>query len=296
VNAQVLSFDFATRSFAFSDDQVGVSIDRDKLYEQIAERLNQNEQGSLIMAQPSLWQPEITKAMLVQQFTMISAFSTDTTNDSNRNNNINLACQAINGTVLMPGDTFSFNSATGERTIGKGYREAGAISAGQTIDEVGGGICQVSSTLFNAVARANLEILNRSPHAWPSAYVNRGEDATVNWPNLDFRFRNNTSYPVFMIAYYRNRVCSAEIWGMSLGDGIKIDLKSEIVRTIQPPSEVNYVFNENLAPGTSRETVKARTGYVVDTYKVWYQNGREIKREKMHTSTYRAYQRTVEYH
>jgi len=296
VDAQVQSFDFAMRTFAFTDEQPGISIDRDELYGRIADSLNRREQGAHITAQLALWQPEVSKAVLAQRFTMISAFTTDTTNDSNRNNNINLACQAINGTVLMPGDTFSFNNVTGERTIGKGYREAGAISAGQTIDEVGGGICQVSSTLFNAVARADLEILSRSPHAWPSAYVNRGEDATVNWPNLDFRFRNNTPYPVFVIAYYRNRACSAEIWGMSLGDGITIDLKSEVIRTIEPSSEVDYVFNESLAPGTSKETIKARTGYVVDTYKVWYQNGREVKREKMHTSTYRAYQRRVEYH
>jgi len=117
----------------------------------------------------------------------------------------------------------------------------------------------------------------------------------VNWPNLDFTFKNNKNTPVFVITYYHERKCSAEIWGYSLGDGVTIDLKSNVVKTLQPPADTRYVVNSNMAPGSSKETIKARTGYVVDTYKVWYQNGQEMKREKMHTSTYRAYQRTIEY-
>ena len=139
---------------------------------------------------------------------MISAYTTKTTSDSNRNTNIRLACEAINGTALMPGETFSFNQTTGQRTTSKGYRSAGAIAAGQSIEEVGGGICQVSSTLFNAVARADLQIVERSPHAWPSTYVGKGEDATVNWPNLDFKFKNNTDAPIFVITYYKDRQMS----------------------------------------------------------------------------------------
>ncbi len=294
-DAQIKSFDFASRTFGFADEQVGVTIDSPALFQRIGDSLNRREQGVTITVDPVIKQPRVTKAQLAKDFRMIAAYTTDTTNDKNRNNNISLACQAINGTALLPGAVFSFNKATGQRTTDKGYREAGAIAAGQSIEEVGGGICQVSSTLFNAVARANLEIVSRSPHAWPSTYVNRGEDATVNWPNLDFQFKNNQSTPVFIITYYKDRTCSAEVWGMSLGDGVTIDLKSEVVQTISPSSEVRYVNNPNLAFGTSKETIKARTGYVVETYKVWYQNGQEIKREKMHTSTYKAYQRTVEY-
>lgn len=295
MDAQIGSFDFNTRSFVFIDEQVGVTLDTDALYEKVIASLDKWEKGATLTMDPVLTQPAVTKAQLQNSFKMVAAYTTDTTNDSNRNNNIDLACKAINGTALMPGETFSFNKATGQRTIEKGYKEAGAISAGQSIEEVGGGICQVSSTLFNAVARADLEITSRSPHAWPSTYVNRGEDATVNWPNLDFEFKNNRSTPVFVIAYYKNRKVSAEIWGLSLGDGVTIDLKSTIVKTIEPSAEVKYVNNPSLAYGTSKETVKARTGYVVDTYKVWYQNGKEVKREKLHTSTYKAYQRTVEY-
>lgn len=295
VDAVIESFDFKTRTFTFTQDQPGVTIDAEALYNELVTRLDRWEKGTTLTVSPVVTTAAITQERLSRDFKMIAAYTTDTTSDKNRNNNIDLACQAINGTTLLPGESFSFNAATGQRTTAKGYREAGAIAAGQSIEEVGGGICQVSSTLFNAVARANLEISERHPHAWPSSYVNRGEDATVNWPNLDFKFKNNTSSPIFVITYYNSRKVSAEIYGMSLGDGVTIDLQSKIVKTIEAPYEVNYVNNPNLAPGTSEETVKARTGYVVETYKVWYQNGAETKRELMHTSTYKAYQRTVEY-
>ena len=195
----------------------------------------------------------------------------------------------------MPGEVFSFNQTTGQRTEAKGYKEAIAISGGQTVPDIGGGVCQTSGTLFNAIARADLEVVYRSPHAWPSTYVTIGQDATVNWPDLDFRFRNNKDTPIFIISWYKDRKIAVEIYGLSLGDGVTIELESDVVKTIRPPSDVKYVQNTNLAAGTSKQTIEARTGYVVDTYKVWYRNGQEFKREKMYTSNYKSYQRTVEY-
>ena len=295
VDSEISTFDFNTRTFGFTDAQVGVTIDAEALYTQITDKLDKWEPNAVLTVAPVVVQPTVTKADLEKNFKMIAAYTTTTTSSKNRNTNISLACQAINGTVLMPGETFSFNKATGERTTAKGYQSAGAIAAGQSIEEVGGGICQVSSTLFNAVVRADLQITSRSPHAWPSTYVNKGEDATVNWPNLDFKFTNNNSTPIFVIAYYSERKCSAEIWGLSLGDGVTIDLESTVVKTIEPSSDAKYVQNPELPYGESKETVKARTGYVVETYKIWYVNGVETKRELLHTSTYKAYQRTIEY-
>ena len=156
-------------------------------------------------------------------------------------------------------------------------------------------MCQTSSTLFNAVARANLTIIDRDPHAWPSNYVEKGEDATVNWPNLDFRFRNDTEWPIFIVAWYKDRKVTVEIYGMSLGDGVTIDLESKTTYVKEPPSEPLYVYNPELPLGKEEVTVKARTGYTVETYKVWYRNGQEFKREKLHTSHYKMYQKTIEY-
>ena len=295
VDSEIVRFDFNTRAFTFSDDQPGVTIDGAALYDQVIGLLQQGITRQSITVSPTLTLPTVTKETLENTFKLVSAFTTKTSSDSDRNNNISIACQAINGTVLLPDQTFSFNGTVGERTTSRGYREAGAIAGGELIDEVGGGICQVSSTLFNAVARANLEVVSRSPHAWPSTYVNKGEDATVNWPNLDFKFKNNTDTPIFIITYYKDRQCTAEIWGKTLGDNVSIDLSSTTTKTIEPSTAIIYTQNPALPFGTSKETVKMRVGYVVDTYKVWYQNGTEFKRELLHTSTYRAYQKTIEY-
>ena len=295
VDSQIATFDPNTRTFTFTDDQPGVTIDSNALYNEVVAKLDQGATSATISVTAQITTPAVTKTDMMNSFKMIAAYTTNTTSDKSRNNNINLACQAINGRVLMPGEAFSFNASTGERTTDKGYQSAGAIAAGQSIEEVGGGICQVSSTLFNAVARADLEIVSRSPHAWPSTYVNYGEDATVNWPNLDFKFKNNKTTPVFVIAYYKDRKCSAEIWGLTLGTGVTIDLDSKIIKTMDPPSDVLYRQNTSLPAGASEEVVKARTGYVVETYKVWYKDGQETKRELMQTSTYKAYQRVIEY-
>ena len=295
VNAQIQSFDYNTRTFTFTESQPGVTIDQDALYQQVTQALDRWEKGVTITVPPLITEAEVTTAQMMERFTLIAAYTTKTTNESNRNTNIRLACEAINGTALMPGEEFSFNAATGQRTTAKGYKSAGAIAAGQSIEEVGGGICQVSSTLFNAAARANLAITSRSPHAWPSTYVNMGEDATVNWPNLDFKFKNNTNSPIFVITYYKDRQMSAEIWGMSLGEGVHIDLESTIVQTNYPPAEPKYVYNPEIEYGLSETTVKQRTGYVVETYKVWYKDGVETSRELMHKSTYKPYQQVIEY-
>lgn len=295
INAQILTFDYKSREFTFSDHQSGVRMDSDLLYNRIINALDQEQHGAVVTTNLTLIPPAVTKDDLSTNFNLIAAYTTKTTSDRNRNNNIALACQAINGTALLPGETFSFNQTTGQRTVEKGYKEAGAIASGQSIEEVGGGICQVSSTLFNAVARADLEIVERSPHAWPSTYVNRGEDATVNWPNLDFQFKNNTEAPVFIITYYNDRNLSAEIWGLTLGDGVSIELESKVIEKIPAPSETKYVQNTDLPYGTSQVKIKARTGYVVETYKVWYRDGQEIRRELLHTSKYKAYQQVIEY-
>ena len=295
VDSTVQKFDFNTLSFTFTDDRPGAKLDPDQLYNQVAELLDDGVTKKELRIVPEKILAEVTKTELMNRFGLISAYTTQTTNNNNRNNNIQLSAQAINGVTVLPGEIFSFNGATGERTAAKGYKEAPAIAGGQSKDEVGGGVCQTSSTLFNAVARADLEIIERNPHAWPSSYIEKGLDATVNWPGLDFKFRNNTKYPVFILAAYNKRKVTVNIYGMTLGADARIDLESELVRTIPQPEGTNYVINTELAPGESKKTVTGRKGYEVNTWKVWYQGNREIKREILFKTTYKAYQETIEY-
>ena len=295
VNAAVESFDPISKKFTFYPDESGVYIDAEQIYQTVVGFLDSGVYEQTIWVEPQIQLASVTKAELMNSFGKISSFTTQTTSSANRNTNIRLAAEAITNYTLLPGETFSFNQATGQRTAEKGYKPAAAIAGGETFDEIGGGVCQTSTTLFNAVARANLKIVDRDPHAWPSNYVDKGEDATVNWPNLDFRFKNDTDWPIFIVAWYKDRKVTVEIYGKLLEDGMTIDLVSETTYVKEPPSETLYVYNPELPMGKEEVTVKARTGYTVETYKVWYQNGREVKREKLHTSHYKMYQKTVEY-
>lgn len=290
-----LAFDAATRSFTITDEIVGLKVDEDALYHTLLELLNQKRYRESVRMEAQEVMPNITKVTIANSVTLISSYTTQTTSDKNRNNNVDLAAKAVNGAVLMPGEEFSFNQTTGQRTTEKGYLPAAAIAGGTTVDEVGGGVCQVSSTLFNAAVMADMTIISRSPHAWPSNYVDKGRDATVNWPNLDFVFRNDRNSPVYIVAYYQNRKCTVEIYGASLGYGEGRDVISQVVDVTEPPVEPIRNYNPELPYGTEKEVKKARTGYVVDTYKIYTRNGQEYKREKICSSVYRVIQQVIDY-
>jgi len=197
---------------------------------------------------------------------------------------------------VLPGETLSFNECTGQRTGAKGYREAGAIAGGVLVDDTGGGVCQTSSTLFNAVVRADLKIVKRSAHSWPSSYVEKGEDATVNYPSLDFVFKNEGEFPVFVVAWYENQTVTVEIYGQMLQNGMTIDLESDVTKTIKPSDDILYTFDDSLPVGTRQFGREKRTGYEVDTFKVYKDSaGNEIERKKLWTTTYRASQKEVLY-
>ena len=295
VNSMVASFDFNTKTFTFTEDRPGARIDPDELFNLVAAELDNGTTSKTLRVVPEKIIADVTRAELQNSFGLISTYTTETTKNENRNTNIRLSAQALNGVTVLPGEIFSFNNTTGERTAAKGYKEAAAISGGQSKDEIGGGVCQTSSTLFNAVARADLEIIERNPHAWPSSYVEKGFDATVNWPGLDFKFKNNTDWPVFIVASYSNRKVTVNLYGMSLGADVRIDLESELTDTIPQPEGTNYVLNPELAPGESKKTITGRKGYKVTTWKVRYQGNREVSREVLFKTTYQAYQETVEY-
>ncbi len=295
VDAQVATFDFSNRTFTFTQDQPGARLDQEALCQKIVDALNRGDYGAVITVQSEPLLPQVTKVELMNAFTLVSSYTTQTTADASRNNNISLAARAVNGTVVMPGETFSFNQTTGERTLEKGYLPAAAIAGGATVDEVGGGVCQVSSTLFNAAAMADLTILSRSPHTWPSNYVDKGRDATVNWPNLDFSFRNDRSTPVFIVAYYQQRTVTVEIYGAKLEGGTTVELFTRTTSTTEPPAEPLYEYNPELPFGTLQEKIKARTGYVVETYKVYKRGGAEIRRELLCVSNYPMIRQVMEY-
>ncbi len=287
LDAQISSFDFASGTFSFTEDQPGRHIDSGLLYAYLINMLDQGARSGTILLDAYGTVPRVTRSQLMSSYGLVASYMTETTNDAARNINVRLACEAVNGTTVQPGEVFSFNACTGQRTLEKGYLPAAAIAGGTTVDEVGGGVCQVSSTLFNACAMADLMILERSPHAWPSTYVDKGRDATVNWPNLDFSFRNNRDTPIFLTAIYRDRRCTVSVYGKLLPEGESIRLETRVLGETSPPEEPEYVQDPTLLPGTQQVVRKARTGYEVDTWRVYLSNGTEVRRELMCTSTYK---------
>ena len=296
-DATLDAFDPNNHTFTFTKESAGYRVDRELLHSDILAALDERAYDRVILVQGESVEPQVTLARLEGLFGKISSFTTKTTKDNDRNTNIALSAAALNGRMVLPGETLSFNDCTGQRTGEKGYREAGAIAGGVLVDDTGGGVCQTSSTLFNAVVRADLEIVTRYAHSWPSSYVNKGEDATVNWPSLDFVFRNNGQFPVFVVAWYANQEVTVEIYGQMLEDGQTIDLYSEVTQTLKPSDDILYTLDESLPAGTRKAGRQKRTGYVVDTCKVYYDaEGNELRREKLWTTTYRAQQEEILYH
>ncbi len=214
----------------------------------------------------------------------LASFTTDFSSSSaNRSDNILLASQAINNTVMMPGDVFSFNDALGERTTERGYKPAGAYAAGETVTAVGGGICQVSSTLYNTVLLSNLEIVSRRSHQMTVSYVKVGRDATVNWGTTDFKFKNNTAHPCKIVSNVAGKKITVSIVGTQTIPDMKVEILTNTVSVIEPEEKI--VEDPEKEVGYT-STKKGSNGYIVDAQRVVYSNGIEIKRENLTRSRY----------
>ena len=188
---------------------------------------------------------------------------------ANRINNIQLAASKITGIILMPGDEFSYNETVGQRTEEAGFRAAGAYSDGAVVMEVGGGICQVSSTLYAAVLRANLEIVARTCHQFIVSYLPIGIDATVSWPRPDFKFKNNSEYPIKLILTTdtENKSVKAQIWGTNLDGGY-----CEAVSGWYAINDEEYTSTQIGWGATSFRKLYDKDGNLLD--KVWEANSR----------------------
>ena len=213
------------------------------------------------------------------------------TSTANRITNVTLAAAAINGTVLNPGDEFSYNDVVGERTAAKGYKPAGAYVGGKHVDSIGGGICQVSSTIYYCTLLADLEITQRTNHGYTVAYLPLGLDATVSWPNLNFKFRNDKNFPVKIVAWVENKELYVELWGTKEND-YRVELESNIIKTV--PYETVEQVDESLAPGEKKVDNAGQTGYVSEAYKLIYDGeGNLLSRTLLSKDTYKPMTKIV---
>ena len=211
--------------------------------------------------------PKVTTNMIgTEAFPdLLSSFSTNyNARDTDRTTNLKLAANKINGTVLMPGETFSYNQVVGARTIAAGYKEAPIYVQGQVVDGLGGGICQITSTLYNAVLYANLEIVERSNHQFVPSYVTASRDATVVYGSIDFKFKNNRNYPIKLICSVANGVASFQIFGL------KTDNEYEVVIS-------------------SYETGRTSNAIYSEAYKILKQNGQVVDKQLLSRDVYKRH-------
>lgn len=224
---------------------------------------------------------------------LLSQFSTSFTSSGyNRSNNIILSSAKLNGLVLMPGEEFSYNQAVGQRTRAAGFREAGAYSNGKVVQEVGCGICQVSSTLYNAVLYANLEIVERTNHYFNPGYVKAGLDATVSWGGPDFRFRNNRNYPIRIVTDTSGKKLKVYIYGLKTDDDCTVVLDPRYISSV--PYKTTYQNDASLATGETRVVSSGSNGCKTATYKYVYdKNGTLISSECISRDTYSPHNKVV---
>jgi len=232
--------------------------------------------------------PTYTRDVVEKCNTILGTFTTEYA-DSSESRAANLAngARLINNTVVYPGEVFSAYEHLAPFTKSNGYHVAGAYSNGKVIDSVGGGACQVTTTLYNAVLYAELEVVQRHEHSMTISYVDLSRDAAIAGTYKDFKFKNNTDVPILIEAYTRGRKITFNIWGHETRDtqNRKIEFVTRVLSKTEPPADV--IEEDPTKPVTYKKvTQAAHTGYKAELYKIVYENGVEVSRTLVNRSTY----------
>ena len=276
---------------------VGVDFDIEALktaYEKAGE-------GETFSIPVTLTQPEETKQGLEAKLfrDLLGEGTTNVGGSSSRKHNVKLSAQVCNGVVLMPGEVFSYNGTTGSRSASKGYLAAPVYSGDASVDEVGGGICQTSSTIYYAVLHTNLKIVERRAHRFNTGYVPEGMDATVYYGQTDFRFENSTDYPIKIVtsSYDKGgkRKLNVKIYGTNV-DGVRVEPRSTVYETVSPTTQ--YKADESIPQGTTKVDRKQNpyTGKSAQTYRYIYdRDGNLLEKQDMGKSVYKMRPKTILY-
>lgn len=285
------AFDKESGAFSYTTEQNGYQIDVDALTDLVEAKLLAGDYSAVDVEREAL-APTVTVESLKEYTTRIASYETIAVFNENRNANIQLMCEALNGVELQPGDILSLNTLTGERTPEKGYMPAPAIIHGVLVDDVGGGVCQLAGTFYNAALLANLGIVERVRHTFPSSYLPIGQDSTINWDNKDLKIQNTTEHTVYIRAQFIDQKVIVEIYGQPVPDGITIKVQNDIIEEIKP-SKPEIRYTNELLVGMSKVLRNAQSGYKVRVYRIYLQNGVEISREQISWDNYPALNKII---
>ncbi len=232
--------------------------------------------------------PEVTAEKLEELLfrDVIGSYSSNfATSSAARASNVRLTAERINGYILMPGDVFSYDKTVGRRTVANGYKEAGVYVGNKVESGVGGGICQTSSTLYSAALYANLEIVQRTSHSLPVAYVPAGQDATIAEGYIDLKIKNSTQYPVKIVAIVTGRNLECRILGVKV-PGQTVEISHWRTANFEP--EIERTVNAEIPKGYKKIVEKGAPGYSVASRRIVKLNGEVVKEEKLTNSVYKA--------
>lgn len=285
----ISGYDLSTDTFIMDGAEKAISIDQDRLAAEISQAVKEKRFDAVIEAVNKESDSTAGEEVSGRHYKTLSVYTTNTTSSSARNNNIDLSAKALNGTVIKPGEEFSFNKTVGQRTKAKGYKAATAYSDGEVVQEIGGGVCQLSSTLYNTAVMAGLEITKRISHTFEPSYVTPGQDATVSWGGPDFCFRNNSDTPIGIRASYADRKLTISIYGIPiLEDGVAYSLKSKKITDTGIPAPT-YIEDQTLEPGAEVTKKSGSRGSKWETRLVITKNDEVISSEIDHTSSYKGH-------
>lgn len=275
--------------FVITDGAEGKKIDLDESVKVIQTYINymkeQQETGAIELV-TIMDKPDVTREQLEQIQSQLGTFSTSFTRGSNRGKNIAHAASKINGVVLMPGEEYSASDGMGARNAANGYLEAGSYLDGQTVQSYGGGVCQVSTTLYNAVILAELEITERWSHSMTVDYVKPSMDAAIAEGYKDLKFKNNTEAPVYIEGYTVGGKLTFTIYGKETrADGRKVSFVSEV--TSRTAAKKKFVASGDTV-GTLKKSASGHDAVKAKLWKVVTENGVEVSREAINTSSYQS--------
>ena len=262
--------------------KVGYSFDKEKAME-ILKDIHYGGEYKITL---SVTYPEVTEDTLTEKMfsdTLASYSTKYNPGEVDRTHNMYLASSKVNGTVLQPGEIFSYNGVVGERTVAKGYRNAKVFENGQVVDGLAGGICQVSTTIYNAALYADMKITERKNHSFPVAYAPMGQDATVAMGSIDFKFKNNSQYPIKIVSSVSGGLCTVTILGTDKNH-YKVEIQNSVTAT--RPRPVEYENDPSLEKGVEKVKQTGSDGYTIASRRIVTQNGQVIRNEAIHSSYY----------
>lgn len=272
--------------FEITDEKIGRILNKDSALASITEQLHKVDTAVLELT-VEIVQPIVKRADLASIQDKLGEFSTKfNAADQDRTTNIKVATSSTSNVLVRPGEVFSVNETIGPRLAKFGYKEAKVIINNELVPGIGGGVCQVSSTLYNAVLLSNLKVIERRNHSLPLSYIGLGRDATISGDYIDFKFMNNTNYPIYIYGEVQGSWVKFTVFGKNEHPGRYVKINSNVIKTTPP--QITLIQDPTMLVGTEREEKKAYTGYVVKTERIVYDNGREILKEDLGTSTYRV--------